>query len=58
MKNYLFELVKECQDLCTIIAPFGKYKFLRLLMGLKCSPYINQAACFRTNGQPQVDKQG
>ncbi|KAL7490354.1 hypothetical protein ACHAW6_016131 [Cyclotella cf. meneghiniana] len=43
MQYYTFKIDEHIKDLCTTINPFGQYKFLKLPIGLKCSPDIAQS---------------
>ena len=42
MGFWTIPLDEHSQELCTIILPWGKYCYLRLPMGLACSPNIYQ----------------
>jgi hypothetical protein len=42
MGYYTIRLHPDSQKLCTIVTPFGKYQYLRLPMGISCSPDIFQ----------------
>ena len=42
MGYYTIRLDSGSQDICTIITPWGKYKYLPMLMGINCAPDIFQ----------------
>ena len=43
MGYYIIRLDPDTSKICTIILPWGKYSYLRLPMGVACSPDIFQA---------------
>jgi hypothetical protein len=42
MSNHAIRLMPNAQKLCTIVFPWGKYSYLRLVMGIANSPAIFQ----------------
>eukprot|EP00804_Cyclotella_cryptica_P022801 CCRYP_005015-RA/>CCRYP_005015-RA protein AED:0.48 eAED:0.66 QI:0/0/0/1/0/0/3/0/95 len=50
MGYYTIRLDPDASKICTIIFPWGKYSYLRLPMGVACSPDIFQAKI--ANGNP------
>ena len=43
MEYYTLRLSTEASKMCTIVTEFGKFEYLRLPMGVKCSPDIFQS---------------
>ena len=46
MGYYTIRLDPDASNICTIVLPWGKYSYLRLPMGVACSPEIFQAVFY------------
>ena len=56
MGYYHIRLSDKSSDMCTIVTEFGKFRYLRLPMGVSCSPDIFQAKIYELLGDIEGTK--